>query len=231
MHAPLTPAPVMTTAELKQAEFWVFDLDNTLYPASCNLFSQIEKKMTQFVADLLKLERDEAYKVQKGYFQEFGTTLRGLMSNHNVEPQAYMDFVHDIDLSAIAPHPELDEALEGLLGQKLIFTNGSTGHASSVLDKLGIRHHFEFIHDIADADYIPKPDPKVYIELVERYGLNPSKTVMVEDMARNLKPAANLGMTCIWVHTDNDWGQDSSDGEHVHHQIKSMAELITYITN
>ena len=222
---------ILPISEMHLADFWVFDLDNTLYPASCNLFAQIEKRMTRYVADLLNLELSEAYLVQKNYFREYGTTLRGLMSKHDVEPHAYMDYVHDIDLSAIQPSPALDRALKELPGKKIIFTNGSTGHAKRVLDQLGIRNHFEHIHDIADAGFIPKPDPGVYDELVERYALIPSRTVMVEDMARNLKPAADLGMTCIWIHTENDWGQDSSEGDHVHHRVDDLAEWICALTD
>lgn len=217
---------ILGTGEIPNTTSWVFDLDNTLYPASCDLFSQVSDKMTHYVADILNLDREEALRVQKSYFREFGTTLRGLMTNHGVEPTAYMEFVHDIDLTAIVPNPKLDAALGRLNGRKIIFTNGSTAHARRVMKRLGVEQHFESVHDIADADYIPKPEPVVYEGLVQRFKLDPKCTVMVEDMARNLEPAAAMGMTCVWLNTENDWGQEGSDQDYVHHKINDLTDWV-----
>lgn len=180
-------------------------------------------RIKSFVAEFLQLELDEAFKVQKQYFREFGTTLRGLMERHDVDPTAYLDHVHDIDLTIVAADPALDKALENLPGRKIIFTNADLGHAERVLERIGIGRHFEAIFDIVDCDYVPKPDPTVYQALVTRFDIEPARTVMIEDMARNLKPAADMGMTTLWVRTDNDWGKEGSDGEYVHHITDDLA--------
>ena len=184
---------------LFEAEAWVFDLDNTLYPASSNLFQQVDRRMTLFIAEFLSLDSETAYKLQKTYFREHGTTMRGLMNVHGIDPGPFLEFVHDIDLAPVAPDPALDAALARLRGRKIVFTNGPTDHALRVMDRLAVRRHFEAVFDIVEADYVPKPEPRAYEALVRRYGLNPPTTVMVEDLARNLAPAAAMGMTTVWV--------------------------------
>ncbi|MGY9015462.1 MAG: pyrimidine 5'-nucleotidase, partial [Rhodospirillales bacterium] len=144
-----------------EIETWVFDLDNTLYPASCNLFAGVDVRIREFVADFLGLEQDEAYKVQKQFFKEYGTTLRGLMDVHGMAPKEYLDYVHAIDLSPVVANPELDKALAALPGRKIIFTNGDTPHAERVMDRLGVKQHFEPVFDIVAAGYVPKPNPSV----------------------------------------------------------------------
>ncbi|MBL6958164.1 MAG: pyrimidine 5'-nucleotidase [Rhodospirillales bacterium] len=214
---------VLPAEGLFEAEAWIFDLDNTLYPASCNLFAQIDVRMRDFIADYLDLDPDEAYRVQKQYFSEYGTTLRGLMHRHDMDPGPFLDHVHDIDLSPVLSNPELEQALATLPGRKLIFTNADSGHAHRVMEKLGVRHHFDEIFDIIGADYVPKPEPQIYHMLVDNYGLDPAKSVMVEDIARNLEPAAALGMTTIWVKTDTRWGTEGFDKAFVHHEVDDLA--------
>lgn len=209
--------------KLPEPDTWIFDLDNTLYCATTDLFGQIDVRMKTFIAEFLDLELDEAFRVQKKYFREYGTTLRGLMDRHNVNPTAFLDHVHDIDLEVVSPDPVLDEALSRLPGKKIIFTNADIGHAERVMERLGVSRHFEAIFDIVASDYVPKPEPVVYEALVKRHGIDPENSVMFEDMARNLKPAADLGMTTVWVHTENDWGQEGSEGEHVHHVTGDLA--------
>jgi putative hydrolase of the HAD superfamily len=196
---------------------WIFDLDNTLYSETCNLFGQVEVRIKSFVAEFLNLELEAAFKVQKQYFRDYGTTLRGLMECHDVDPVVYLDHVHDIDLDVVPPNPDLNKALQALPGRKIIFTNADLGHAERVMERLGVSHHFEAVFDIVACDYVPKPDPAVYQALVDQYDLEPQRTVMVEDMARNLKPAADMGMTTVWVRSNNDWGREGSDGDYVHH--------------
>jgi putative hydrolase of the HAD superfamily len=188
-----------TKIRLLDAEAWVFDLDNTLYPASSNLFQQVDQKITRFIAELLGLEWEAAYRLQKSYFRDHGTTMRGLMSVHGIDPGPFLEFVHDIDLTPVAADPALDAALARLPGRKIVFTNGSTDHAFRVMDRLAVRHHFEAVFDIVEADYVPKPEPRAYEALVRRHGLHPPATVMVEDLARNLAPAAAMGMTTVWL--------------------------------
>lgn len=192
-------------------DVWIFDLDNTLYPASSNLFPQIERRMGAFIAETFGLDADAARARQKAYFRRHGTTLRGLMVEDGIAPDAFLAYVHDIDLAAIAADPVLDRALGRLPGRKLIFTNGSRAHAEGVCARLGVRRHFEAIFDIAAASYIPKPDPEAYRTLLACHGIDPRGACMVEDMARNLVPAAALGMRTVWVRTPAEWGAPVGD--------------------
>lgn len=205
---------------------WVFDLDNTLYPASCSLFPQIDLRMRQFIADRLGLTLDDAFRLQKRYYREFGTTLRGLMLVHGIEPAVFLDYVHEIDCSVLLPDPRLDAVLARLEGRKLVFTNGSERHAVNVLERLGLARHFEAIFDIRAADYVPKPDPATYQRMVERHRLEARSAAMFEDIHRNLVPAAAIGMTTVWVRDEvhcfgpNDGYDDTS---HVHHVTEDLA--------
>jgi len=205
-----------------EIETWVFDLDNTLYPAGSNVFAQISTRMGGFIMNRLGLEADDAKLLQKRLFTTYGTTMRGLMTEHAIDPHEFMDHVHDIDLSIIEPAPALDAALAGLSGRKLVFTNGSVRHAERVLERLGIAHHFEVLFDIAAADFMPKPDPTGYRRLIENHGVVPQRSAMVEDMARNLEPAAALGMLTLWVRSPLDWAKDGSDQPYVHYQTDDL---------
>ena len=216
-----------TFDQLHQAEFWIFDLDNTLYPAHCELFTQVEKNMTQYVMEQLKLERDDAFSLQKKYFRNHGTTMNGLMIHHDIDPNHYLDYVHQIDLSGVPKNPILDEMLAKLPGKKLIFTNGSTGHANNITRHLGIDHHFEGVFDIVDSQFIPKPDPSVYAALIKQFNIRPDKAVMVEDMAKNLLPAAEMGMTTVWVKTDNAWATEDFSDNFVHHVAEDLTHWIS----
>jgi putative hydrolase of the HAD superfamily len=209
-----------------EIETWVFDLDNTLYPAGSNVFAQISTRMGQFIMRRLGLEADDAKLLQKRLFTTYGTTMRGLMTEHAIDPHEFMDHVHDIDLSIIEPAPALDAALAGLSGRKLVFTNGSVRHAERVLERLGISHHFEVLFDIAAADFMPKPDPTGYRRLVENHGVVPARSAMVEDMARNLEPAAALGMLTLWVRSPLDWAKDGADQPYVQYQTDDLTHWL-----
>ncbi|MBC8239380.1 MAG: pyrimidine 5'-nucleotidase [Alphaproteobacteria bacterium] len=213
-------------AHLANAAVWIFDLDNTLYPASCNLFSQVERNMTRFIIDLLEVDHQVARDIQKKYFREHGTTMRGLMHHHNVEPDAFLDFVHEVDLSEVPSDPVLDAHLSRLPGRKLIFTNGSTSHAENITRHLGIDHHFDDIFDIVACEFIPKPDPGVYTTLVKKFGVEPGSSVMVEDMAKNLRPAAEMGMSTVWIRTDTAWGIEGSDEDYIHHVVDNLTDWL-----
>ena len=207
---------------LAHVQSWVFDLDNTLYPASSSLFPQIDVRMRQFIADRLGLALDDAFALQKRYYREFGTTLRGLMVAHGIEPGDFLDYVHDIDHTVLDAAPRLDAALAALPGRRLIFTNGSERHAISVMERLGIAGRFDGIFDIKAANFIPKPQPACYGAMLERFGIRPAGAAMVEDIHRNLKPACAIGMTTVWVRQDNHpdhkvVSQDDDDLSHVHH--------------
>lgn len=215
---------------LLDAETWVFDLDNTLYSVSSDLFAQIDLRMKGFIAHLLDLPEDEAYIVQKDYFRRYGTTLRGLMMRHDIDPHAFMDHVHDIDLSAVGKDRALDRALHALPGRKLVFTNADRRHAARIMERLGIAHHFDAVFDIEDAGFIPKPEPQVYDALVKRHTIAPTRAVMVEDMARNLIPAHDMGMATVWLRNDTPWGAEESEGAHIHHSVDDLAEWLKTLT-
>jgi putative hydrolase of the HAD superfamily len=202
---------------LIEAETWIFDLDNTLYPASCNLFAQVDKHIGAFIAQLLQVDADEAYRIQKQYFRDYGTSLRGLMLHHQVDPRLFLEFVHAIDVSPVQPSPVLERALGRLPGRKIVFTNGSAKHAENVMARLGVSHRFDAIFDIVAADYFPKPEPFVYDRLVRRHWIDPKRAVMVEDIAKNLLPAHDMGMTTVLVRTEAEWARDGIDGAHIHH--------------
>lgn len=208
---------------LREAEAWIFDLDNTLYPAAIDLFAQIDVRMRSYIAAYLGLDLDAAFVLQKQYFRDYGTSLRGLMDRHGMDPRPFLQHVHDIDLSILDPADGLDAALTALPGRKLIFTNASTRHAERVIDRLGIARHFEAIFDIVAADFRPKPEPGIYALLIERHGLDPARSVMVEDMARNLAPARALGMTTVWIRNETEHGLVGAGGDHIDHVIDDLA--------
>lgn len=207
-------------------ETWVFDLDNTLYPAHCDLFSQVSDRMGAFIARELNITRDEAHTLQKDYFHRYGTTLRGLMEEQGWDPAAFLDYVHEIDLSVIPELSKLEQALDLLPGRKVIFTNGTTRHAGRVTQHIGIERHFEAVFDIVDSDYVPKPAPAPYEKMIKAFGIEPKRAVMVEDIARNLEPAAALGMTTVWVPGNKPWSGDGHGYDYVHHVVDDLAEWL-----
>jgi len=226
----MEPSDRPNPAALADSEVWLFDLDNTLYPASCRLFDQVDRNITRYICEHLDLAWEDAYRVQKGFFREHGTTMRGLMTEHGTDPDHFLAFVHDIDLTPVAPNPVLDGALSRLSGRKIIFTNGSVAHAEGVMNKLGVAHHFEAVFDIVASDYRPKPEPAVYDKLVREHAIQATQSVMVEDMARNLKPAHDLGMACVWVRTESDWAKEGSEEDHVHHVVDDLTQWLLELT-
>lgn len=207
---------------------WIFDLDNTLYPASSNLFREIDRRIIGYIQNHLALEAAAAGELKQRYRRRFGSSLRGLMDEHDVDPIAFMNYVHDIDVTMIAPDRALDEALARLPGRKLIFTNASTRHAETVLKRLGIGRHFAAIFDITAAGYVPKPQPEAYRSLVERHRIDPAKAVFVEDLAINLAPAAALGMTTVWIAADGEDNGAAGAG-HVHHTIENLTAWLSNV--
>jgi putative hydrolase of the HAD superfamily len=229
MTATEPPARSDRTTDLAAIETWVFDLDNTLYPASCNLFDQIHRRMGEFIANLLGVDLDEAKRLQKIYFHEHGTTLRGLMNVHDIDPVEFLDHVHRIDLAPVPQDAALGAALAALPGRKLVFTNGTVRHAENILGHLGIAGHFSGLFDIAACGYVPKPDPAGYDALVRRFAIVPRRAAMVEDMARNLAPAAALGMTTVWLRGTIDWALEGAEADYVHHVADRLAPFLAAI--
>lgn len=213
---------------LSHVDTWIFDLDNTLYPASTNLFAHIDRRMTAFIGDLLGLDPVEARRVQKAYFLGHGTTLAGLMAEHDVDPHAFLAYVHDIEMDALEHDAPLAAALAKLPGRKIVFTNGDAPYALKVLDRLGLGGSFEAVHDIHAMDLRPKPHPDAYAGLCAAFSIDPHHALFVEDMARNLRPAKAIGMTTVWV--DNGSEQDpDADRSFIDHHVTELTPWLESI--
>ncbi|MEQ9143139.1 MAG: pyrimidine 5'-nucleotidase [Parvibaculaceae bacterium] len=230
MSAPKTD---LSHPSFSHIETWVFDLDNTLYPPECDLFAQVDVRMRDFISDYLQVDPDEARRLQKLYYVEHGTTLSGLMQVHGLKPQAFLDYVHQIDVAHIDPSEALDRALTRLPGRKVIFTNGTVAHADNVTRQLGITHHFDTVYDIVTVDYTPKPHRSAYDRFVSASGIAPDRSAMFEDIARNLEAPHALGMTTVWVRPGEpgperhqQMSHEGAEGAHVHHTTDDLAEFL-----
>jgi len=201
---------------------WIFDLDNTLYPASADLFGLIDARMTGFIQELLGLDWTAARALQKDYFHNHGTTLSGLMADHGVDPHRFLNYVHDIEMDVLAEDRRLVESIARLPGRKLIFTNGDETYARRVLAKLGLGESFEAIHDIHACSYQPKPQAHAYRSMAEAFGIEPTESLFVEDMARNLKPAKAIGMTTVWVNNGSEQGREPDDRAYVDYEVTDL---------
>jgi putative hydrolase of the HAD superfamily len=190
-------APLADT--LSRIDTWVFDLDNTLYPADCDLWPKIDQRITLYLSYLFGLDGMSSRALQKYYYQRYGTTLRGLMEEHGIGPEEFLDFTHDIDRSSLLPDLALASAITALPGRKLILTNGSREHALRTARALGLEAMFEDIFDIADADFVPKPAAANYERFFERHAVDPARAAMFEDLANNLIIPHERGMTTVLV--------------------------------
>jgi putative hydrolase of the HAD superfamily len=179
---------------LKKIKFWLFDLDNTLYSGDTKVFDQVDKKMSFFISKKLNVDIAEAKKIQKSYFHEYNTTLNGMIKNHNIDAEEFLEFVHNVDLNFLKKDLDLKNELNNLMGKKYIFTNGSRAHASNVTKRIGIENIFDGVFDIVDSEFIPKPSIEPYKKIIQKYGIDPEYCIFIEDIARNLKPAHELGM-------------------------------------
>lgn len=216
--------------ELAHIDAWIFDLDNTLYPASADLFGLIDVRMRQYVQRLLGIDEQEAHLVQKRLFREHGTTLSGLMKTHTIDPHEFLAFVHDIEMDALDEDRRLVEAVAKLPGRKLIFTNGDADYAGRVLARLGLSESFEAIHDIHATAYQPKPHVASYESMVKAFGIDPTTSLFVEDMARNLKPAKAIGMTTVWVNNGSELGNHEADAGYIDFEIHDVGHWLDEIT-
>lgn len=212
------PTHAKSPAQFPMADIkdWVFDLDNTIYPAQSNLFVRVAVRITEFVANHFDVEMDVAKIIQKDLFYRHGTTMRGLMVEENMPPDAYLHYVHDIDVSDLLHEAELDQMLDTLPGRKHIFTNGTVPHAENILNAYGIRHHFDKIFDIVGTDYVPKPEMAAFDRFFAKTEIDPVSAVMIEDMARNLAPAAAFGMRTVWLASEHDFATKGADEDYVH---------------
>ena len=197
--------------DLQSIKFWIFDLDNTLYSGNTRVFEQVDKKMTEYISKKLKMDKEEAKKIQKKYFHEYNTTLNGMIKNHKINANEFLEFVHDINIDFLQKDLALAKEIEKLDGIKIIFTNGSRKHALNVTKKLGIDQLFDDIFDIVDCDFIPKPLVEPYKKLVKKHKIDPKLCVLVEDIARNLKPAYEMGMKTVWIENNEPWASKFSN--------------------
>lgn len=217
-------------------EAWVFDLDNTLYPATSALFSQIDERISRFVARHLDLSPDEARIKQKAFYKKYGTTLRGLMIEYKMDPDAFLAYVHDIDYTPLKPNPALGEAIGRLPGRKYIFTNGDRPHAERTAARLGIADHFDDIFDIVAAGLMPKPNLETYRMFLERTGAAPARAAMFEDLSRNLVVPHRLGMRSVLLVPDGtrevfreDWELEGSNAPHVDFVTDDLEGFLTAV--
>jgi len=178
----------------------LFDLDNTLYAPERKLFSLIDVRINRYMSEVVGIHPAEVDGLRRRYWAEYGVTLQGLIRHYQVDPEDYLDYVHDVDVSSrIDPDTELRQVLEQLPQRKAVFTNGSTGHANRVLARLGLSDQFEEIFDIRVANYLPKPFAAPYHQVLERLGVQGNDCTMVEDSVENLKTAKQLGMKTVLV--------------------------------
>lgn len=208
---------------------WIFDLDNCLYPASAGLFDLIDERMAAYIQRLLDCDAQEAKRVQKAHFHEYGTTLAGLMKEHGVDPHQFLADVHDIELERLQCDERLGRFLHRLPGRRFVFTNGDAPYARRVLEKIGVGEHFDDLHDIHASSYRPKPDPHGYELLCERFGIDPPHALLVDDMVQNLAPAKALGMTTIWVDNGSERGNHNYDSKVVDERILDVGEWLESI--
>lgn len=214
---------------LNQVNCWIFDLDNTLYPVTKDLLSEIDAQMSSFVSNFLNIDLLESRKVQKKYFREYGLTLRGLMIHHKLDPDVFFREMAPKNLEKIQPNPALGDIINSLPGRKLIYTNSAREHAELVLERLGIRSVFEGVFDIKAANYVPKPAEEPYQKMCEQFFIEPHTTLMVDDIARNLRPASALGMTTVWMQTNAEWAETSDVEDFIDITINDISTWLSNI--
>ena len=181
---------------------WIFDLDNTMYDINLGLFKKISNRITDFIMSKYSLDIDQAKKIQKEYYLKYGLTLRGLIVEKKLEPEEFLDYVHDVEHPELKKNDQLISKIRILEGKKIIFTNATSKHAKKILKILELEHDFDQIIDIKDLEYIPKPDKRSYKKLLECLNLNEEnsdKTIFFEDTVKNLIPAKELGITTVWM--------------------------------
>ena len=213
----------------RSIKYWIFDLDNTLYSGDTKVFDQVDKKMSKYISNKLSVSIEEAKKIQKSYFYEYNTTLNGMIKNHKIDPAEFLEFVHDIDIDFLQKDPDLAKEIEKLEGKKIIFTNGSRKHALNITKRIGIDQYFDDIFDIVNANFIPKPAMEPYKKLVEKHKIDPKLCVFIEDIARNLKPAYEMGMKTVWIENDEPWAKKFSDSDFVNYKTNNLSEFLKKI--
>ena len=201
----------------------LLDLDGTVYQDLESVFGQVSKLMTKYISEKLNIDLKKAKELQTNYFYKYNTSLNGLMIHHDIPPKEFLKYVHDIDLSFMKKDKILRQELENLKMRKLIFTNGSTDHAKNVLRHLGIDDLFQGIFDITDAEYQPKPEPKAFDLMTKKFDLDPSETIYVEDIAKNLSIGKKRGCTTVWLINNEEWGKMESNEDFIDYKIENLS--------
>ena len=221
----------------EHVETWIFDVDNTLYPHNVNLWQQVDERIRDYIADFLKVTHEEAFRLQKDYYKRYGTSMRGMMTEHGMRPDDFLDFVHQIDHSPLEPNPALGDAIEKLPGRKVILTNGTRRHADAVLARLEIERHFQDVFDIIAAELEPKPSPQTYDRFLEALKIEAATAAMFEDLARNLAVPHALGMTTVLVVPEHsrevfreEWELEGRDAPHVDHVTDNLTAFLRAIS-
>jgi len=229
----MTSKPHPLPRAFDHVETWVFDLDNTLYPHHVNLWQQVDERIRDYIADFLKISKEEAFRLQKEYYKRYGTSMRGLMTEHGMRPDDFLDFVHQVDHSPLEPNPALGAAIEKLAGRKLILTNGTRSHADAVLARLKLETHFDDVFDIIAAELEPKPSPQTYDRFLKLHRVDAHRAAMFEDLARNLAVPHALGMTTVLVVPENtrevfreSWELEGRDAPHVDHVTDDLVGFL-----
>jgi len=212
--------------ELTKIKYWLFDLDNTLYSGKTKVFDQVDKKMSSFISKKLNVSLEEAKKIQKEYFHKYNTTLTGMIKHHKIDADEFLEFVHDVDLGFLKRDKSLENEISKIEGKKIIFTNGSKTHAANVTKKIGIDKLFDGVFDIVESNFIPKPSMEAYKILIEKYKIEPQYCILVEDIARNLKPAYELGMKTVWIKNDEPWAAEFSNESFINYRTENLTNFL-----
>jgi putative hydrolase of the HAD superfamily len=214
---------------LIDTKYWIFDLDNTLYSGQTKVFSEVDKKMSAFISKKMNVDLIKAKEIQKKYFYEYGTTLSGLMNQDGIDPHDFLEFVHDIDISWLPQDLKLKEELIKIKEKKYIFTNGSYAHVKNVTKQLGIDGLFDGVFDIVDANFVPKPHVNPYKKIIEKFTIDPTKSILIEDIAHNLEQAKNLGMKTCWLENEETFAKKDADKPYIDYKIKNLPSFLQEI--
>ena len=215
--------------ELANIKYWIFDLDNTLYSGETKVFEKIHKRMSFYISKKLNVNLIKAKEIQKNYFHKYNTTLNGLIKNHKIDPNEFLEFVHDIDISFLNKDLSLREELKKIEEKKYIFTNGSHFHVQNIIKQLGIEDLFDGAFDIIDSDFNPKPSIEPYKKIIKKFDIDPKKTVFIEDIAHNLKPAHELGMKTVWLENNEAWASKHSKEPYINFKTKVLSDFLKQV--
>ena len=215
--------------DLLNINYWIFDLDNTLYSGQTEVFSEVDKKMSAFISKKMSVDLIKAKEIQKKYFYEYGTTLSGLMKQNSIDPHEFLEFVHDIDISWLPKDLKLKDELIKIKEKKFIFTNGSHAHVENVTKQLGIDGLFDGAFDIVDANFVPKPHIDPYKKIIDKFKIEPTKSILIEDIAHNLEQAKNLGMKTCWLENEEAFAKKDADKPYIDYKIKNLPSFLQKI--